>query len=136
MQQRLVARAADIGKHWPELPVSRKRAVLAALIKRIEVKVWEAQASKIPCIFPASREFGSGDGFARDCPSSAESCANPTSSERGGAGPRRAPKGARKNRKQVASYRRMLVGDPPAQRFSRQRRHQAGSMTNPLEPRS
>jgi len=39
MQQRLVARAADIGKHWPELPVARKRAVLAALIKRIEVKV-------------------------------------------------------------------------------------------------
>jgi hypothetical protein len=31
--------AADIGKHWPELPVARKRAVLAALIERIEVKV-------------------------------------------------------------------------------------------------
>jgi hypothetical protein len=28
MQQRLVARAADIGKHWPELPVARQRAVL------------------------------------------------------------------------------------------------------------
>ena len=39
MQQRLVARAADIGKHWPELPVARKRAVLAALIERIEVRV-------------------------------------------------------------------------------------------------
>ena len=39
MQQRLVARAADIGKCWPELPVARKRAVLAALIERIEVKV-------------------------------------------------------------------------------------------------
>src|ERR1700726_2270289 len=39
MPQRLVARAADIGKHWPELPVARKRAVLAALIKRIEGKV-------------------------------------------------------------------------------------------------
>src|ERR1700730_5563216 len=39
MQQRLVAGAADIGKHWPELLVARKRAVLAALIKRIEVKV-------------------------------------------------------------------------------------------------
>jgi hypothetical protein len=25
--QRLVARAADIGKHWPELPVARKRAL-------------------------------------------------------------------------------------------------------------
>ena len=39
MQQRLVARAADIGKRWPELPVARKRAVLAALIERIEVRV-------------------------------------------------------------------------------------------------
>src|ERR1700730_6187981 len=39
IQRRLIARAADIGKHWPELPVARKRAVLAALIKRIEVKV-------------------------------------------------------------------------------------------------
>ena len=39
MQQRLVARAADIGKHWPELPVARKRAVLTALIERIEVRV-------------------------------------------------------------------------------------------------
>jgi len=39
MQQRLVARAADIGKHWPELPVARKRAVLTALIERIVVGV-------------------------------------------------------------------------------------------------
>jgi hypothetical protein len=37
-QQRLVARAADIGRHWPELPVPRKRAVLTALIERIEVR--------------------------------------------------------------------------------------------------
>ena len=39
MQQRLVARAADIGKHWPELPVARKRAVLTGLIERVEVSV-------------------------------------------------------------------------------------------------
>jgi site-specific DNA recombinase len=39
MQQRLVARAADIGKHWPELPVTPKRAVLTVLIERIEVSV-------------------------------------------------------------------------------------------------
>jgi site-specific DNA recombinase len=39
VQQRLLALGADIGKHWPELPVARKRAVLAALIERIEVKV-------------------------------------------------------------------------------------------------
>jgi site-specific DNA recombinase len=39
MQQRLVARAADIGKHWPELPVARQRAVLTGLIERIEASV-------------------------------------------------------------------------------------------------
>jgi hypothetical protein len=39
MQQRLVARAADLSKHWPELPVARKRTVLTALIERIEVSV-------------------------------------------------------------------------------------------------
>jgi len=39
MQQRLVARAADLGKHWPELPVARQHAVLTALIDRIEVSV-------------------------------------------------------------------------------------------------
>ena len=37
MQQRLVARAADLGKRWPELPMARKRVVLTALIERIEV---------------------------------------------------------------------------------------------------
>jgi site-specific DNA recombinase len=39
MQQRLVARAADLGKHWPQLPAARQRAVLAALVERIEVSV-------------------------------------------------------------------------------------------------
>ncbi|HKM71721.1 MAG TPA: zinc ribbon domain-containing protein, partial [Stellaceae bacterium] len=39
MQQRLVARAADLGKYWPQLPVARQRAVLAALIERIEMNV-------------------------------------------------------------------------------------------------
>jgi site-specific DNA recombinase len=39
MQRRLVARAADIGARWPELPVARKRAVLAALVERIEVSL-------------------------------------------------------------------------------------------------
>jgi site-specific DNA recombinase len=39
MQQRLVARAADIGKQWPELSVARKRAVLTALVERIEVSL-------------------------------------------------------------------------------------------------
>jgi len=39
MQQRLVARAAEMSKRWPELAAARKRAVLAALIERIEVSV-------------------------------------------------------------------------------------------------
>src|SRR5437879_4105747 len=39
VQQRLVARTAEIGKRWPELPVARKRVVLTALIERIEVSV-------------------------------------------------------------------------------------------------
>src|SRR6266478_5595636 len=39
IQHRRVAREAEIGKHWPELPVARKRAVLATLIERIDVRV-------------------------------------------------------------------------------------------------
>src|SRR5690348_11237278 len=39
VQQRPLSPASDIGKHWPELPVAGKRAVLAALIERIEVRV-------------------------------------------------------------------------------------------------
>jgi site-specific DNA recombinase len=38
-QRRLVARAAAIGRRWPEFPMTRSRAVLAALIERIEVSV-------------------------------------------------------------------------------------------------
>ena len=36
-QRRLVARAAEIGKSWPELSATRKRALLIALIERIDV---------------------------------------------------------------------------------------------------
>ena len=39
MRERPAARAADIGKHWPEMPAARKRAVLAVLIERIEVSI-------------------------------------------------------------------------------------------------
>src|SRR5215831_13063881 len=38
-QRRLAARAAEVGKRWPEFSVTRTRAVLAALIERIEVSV-------------------------------------------------------------------------------------------------
>jgi len=36
-QRRLVARAAELGKSWPELPGTRQRAFLTALIERIDV---------------------------------------------------------------------------------------------------
>jgi len=37
VQRRLVARAAEIGKSWSEVPGTRQRAVLTALIGRIDV---------------------------------------------------------------------------------------------------
>jgi DNA invertase Pin-like site-specific DNA recombinase len=37
VQHRLVARAAEIGKNWPNLPGPRQRALLTALIERINV---------------------------------------------------------------------------------------------------
>jgi hypothetical protein len=37
MQRRLIARAAEIGKIWPELPETRQRAFLTALIERIDI---------------------------------------------------------------------------------------------------
>src|SRR5690242_11341203 len=36
-QRRLLARAAEIGKIWPELPGARQRALVTALIGRIDV---------------------------------------------------------------------------------------------------
>jgi site-specific DNA recombinase len=36
-QRRLIARADEIGKSWPELPATRQRALLTALIERIDV---------------------------------------------------------------------------------------------------
>jgi site-specific DNA recombinase len=39
IQQRLVARAAEIGRQWSKLPPARTRAVFAALIERVEVRI-------------------------------------------------------------------------------------------------
>src|SRR5215472_6730265 len=36
-QRRLIARAADIGKSWPQLPATRQRALLAGLVERIDI---------------------------------------------------------------------------------------------------
>jgi site-specific DNA recombinase len=38
-QQRLLAQAAEIGRGWSELPAARRRAVLTALIDRVDVRV-------------------------------------------------------------------------------------------------
>jgi hypothetical protein len=38
-QQRLVARAAEIGRQWSELPPARMRTILTVLIERVEVRV-------------------------------------------------------------------------------------------------
>jgi site-specific DNA recombinase len=35
-QRRLIARAAEIGKSWPQLPATRQRALLAGLVERID----------------------------------------------------------------------------------------------------
>jgi hypothetical protein len=37
-QQQLVARAAQMGRRWSELPAARTRTVLTALIERVEVR--------------------------------------------------------------------------------------------------
>jgi site-specific DNA recombinase len=36
-QRRLIARAEEVGKSWPELPAARQRAFLTALIERVEI---------------------------------------------------------------------------------------------------
>src|SRR5258705_8743374 len=48
-QWRLAARAEEIGKRWPEFPVTRTRAVLAALIERIEGSVNQIEIRLRPC---------------------------------------------------------------------------------------
>jgi site-specific DNA recombinase len=44
----LVARAADIGREWPELPTARRRAVLTALIDRVDVGVDQIDIHLLP----------------------------------------------------------------------------------------
>ena len=74
VQQRLLALAADIGRHWPELPVPRKRAVLTALIKRIEVRFDQIDIHLRPlrlCALldpPATPSQGVNDDEIESCP--------------------------------------------------------------------
>ena len=72
-QQRLVARAADIGKHWREFPVARKRAVLARLIERVGVSVDQIDIRLRPSRFSALLDVaatsqGVNDGETESCP--------------------------------------------------------------------
>ena len=63
-QRRLLARAAQIGKSWPELPGGRQRAVFTALIERIDVG-----ADQIDIHTRPSRLGGLLDGAATPLPS-------------------------------------------------------------------
>ena len=64
MQQRLLVRAADIGTHWPELTVARKRAALIALIERIEVSVDQIDIRLRPPRLGAPLDQRTALGFA------------------------------------------------------------------------
>ena len=44
-QRRLIARAAELGKSWPQLPATRQRALLAGLVERIHRR----QPDRSPC---------------------------------------------------------------------------------------
>src|SRR5438105_7397693 len=48
IQHRRIARAAEVSKHWSELPVARKRAVLATLIERNDVRVDRTDTRLLP----------------------------------------------------------------------------------------
>jgi DNA invertase Pin-like site-specific DNA recombinase len=52
-QRRLLARAAEIGKSWPELPRPRQRAAVTALIERIDVRSDQIQIHTRPSRFGA-----------------------------------------------------------------------------------
>jgi len=66
-QRRLIARAAEIGKTWPELPATRQRALLSALIERIE-----AGANQIDIHFRPTRLAALLDVAATPLPSATD----------------------------------------------------------------
>jgi site-specific DNA recombinase len=57
VRRRLVARAGEIGKSWPELPATRQRALLAALIERIHVAANQIDIHLHPARFAALLDF-------------------------------------------------------------------------------
>jgi hypothetical protein len=61
--QRLGARAAEIGRQWSELPPARTRAVLTAMIERVEVRVDQVDIHLRPTGLTASSSM-LGDGTA------------------------------------------------------------------------
>jgi DNA invertase Pin-like site-specific DNA recombinase len=66
-QRRLIARAEEIGKSWPELPAARQRAFLTALIERIDVS-----ANRIDIHFRPTRFAALLDIAATPLPSAAD----------------------------------------------------------------
>jgi len=66
-QRRLIARSAQIGKSWPELPGTRQRALLTALIEGIDVG-----ANQIDIHFRATRLSALLDVAAEPLPSATE----------------------------------------------------------------
>jgi hypothetical protein len=65
-QRRLVARAAEFAKSWPELPATRQRALLAGLIGRIDIR-----ANQIDIHFHPARLVALLDIAAAPFPSAA-----------------------------------------------------------------
>src|SRR5262249_51122936 len=59
--RRLIARAAEIGKSWPQLPATRQRALLAGLVERIDIGANQidihVRATRLGALFdgPAAR---------------------------------------------------------------------------------
>jgi hypothetical protein len=60
-QRRLIARAAEIGNSWTKLPGTRQRALLTALIDRIDVSWSSSTARRKPC----ARSFAAMPNSAR-----------------------------------------------------------------------
>jgi len=60
-QQQLVARAVEIGRQWSELPPARRRAVLIALIERVDVGVDQIDIRLRPPRLGALLDVAQGD---------------------------------------------------------------------------
>jgi site-specific DNA recombinase len=67
VQRQLLARAAELGKSWPQLPSARQRSLLAGLIERIDIG-----ANRIDIHCRPTRLGALADGDASPSPSASE----------------------------------------------------------------